>query len=91
MDVCLLVCVIVTYRRPNCWTKWAEIWHGGGDGLWDGLWMGVIHHFPCGGRGRKHKNGCVYLLPIGAQTIGPNGMKFGMGVGMDSRMVYGWV
>ena len=32
MEVCLFVCLIVTYRCPNCWTERDEIWHGCGDG-----------------------------------------------------------
>ena len=30
---------------------------------------------------------CLCLLPIGPQTAGPNGLKFGMGVGMDHGTV----
>ena len=33
----------------------------------------------------------VGLLPIGAQTAVPNGLRFGMGVGMDCGMVCVWV
>ena len=36
------VCVCLLPRRPNQWTKWAEIWHAGGDGQWNGLWVDVI-------------------------------------------------
>ena len=51
--VCLLVHFFVTYRQPNHWTTWAEIWHVAGDGPWDGLWLGVtMPHLFCG-RGRK--------------------------------------
>ena len=32
---------------------------------------------------------CICLLPIGAQTAGPNGLKFGMGAGMDHGTVCG--
>ena len=42
---------------------------------------GVTRPRPSGGRGREtHKIVCVYLLPIGAQTSGPNGLQFGMEV-----------
>ena len=53
---------------------------GGGDRPWDCLWVGVIHCGPSGGCGRQNaqKCVCVYLLPIGAQTPGPSGLKFGM-------------
>ena len=46
-----------------------------------------------GGRDRKHPQKwlCVYLLPMGAQTAVTNGMKFGVGAGIDRRMVRGWV
>ena len=39
------------------------------------------------GHGRKIQNGCVYLLPIGTQTAGPNGLNFGMGMWMDCGTV----
>ena len=42
---------------------------------------------------KTHKNGCVliYFLPIGSQTAGPNGLKFGMVAGMDCGSVSGFV
>ena len=33
---------------------------------------------------------CVCLLPTGAQSAGPDGLKFGMGA-MKRGTVYGWV
>ena len=44
-----------------------------------------------------YKNGCLSvdrffcLLPIGAQTAEPNGLKYGIGVGMDRGTACGLV
>ena len=42
---------------------------------------------------KTRKNGCVLIdfLPIGSQTAGPNGLKFGMVAGMDRGTVSGFV
>ena len=60
MFVCVCVCVslFVTYGHPNRWTKWAEIWHGGGSGPWDSLWMGVTQSCAprVGVAGKMHTN-----------------------------------
>ena len=39
---------------------------------------------------KTHKKGCAYL-PIGNQTATPNELKFGVGAGIDRRMVCRWV
>ena len=58
----LLVCVVVTYRRPNRLTKWAEIWHGSGDGPWDGCgWVWLTPPPVVGAAGETHKNGCEFI------------------------------
>ena len=48
---------------------------------------------PVGVTGKMHKNGwlCVRLFPIGTQTAGPNGLKFGMGAGINHGTICGWV
>ena len=50
--------LFVTYRRPNCWTKWAEIWHGGR--AWTmGRFVGGCDLSPLppvGAAGKVHKN-----------------------------------
>ena len=84
----MFVCVFVTYRCPNRWTKWTKIWHGGEDGPWDGLWVGVTWPPSIVGMAGKHKM-TVYLLPIGTQTAGHNGLNFGIGIWMDRRTVCG--
>ena len=45
---------------------------------------------PMGTAGNAQKWLCLFL-PIGAKTTEPNGLKFGMGEGMDCGTVYEWV
>ena len=56
MEVCLFVCLFVTYRCSNHRTKWAEIRHGGGDGPWrfvGGYDQATPHPVGVTGRGQR--------------------------------------
>ena len=90
MNVCLFLCVFVTYSAQTAGSKGLKV------GMWWGWTVGqfvggcdMIPPHLVGVADKKQNWLCKYLLPIGSQTIGSNGLKFGMETGIDGELVVG--
>ena len=86
--------LFVTYRRPNRWTKWAEIWHEGGNEPWDGLWVGVTYLAPSMSVAGKNPTKMVVCLIFCYLQVPNRWTKWAEiwnGAGMDNETVFGWV